>query len=174
MHQAFRVFSLSALACATLFAFPQVQARELASIDALADAPLLVHAQSARATVLPERVQKLSREERLGLPTFVQLRTDRTGRSGEVRAQAAAVDAEGAARRELKAVADLYGLTSQEVDAAPLGHVQALRGGARLVSLGNQRDGIEVFRDQATVLLDGQARAAAIGGYLGSTALAAA
>lgn len=174
MHQAFRVFSLSALACATLFAFPQAQARELASIDALADAPLLVHAQSARATVLPERVQKLSREERLGLPTFVQLRTDRTGRSGEVRAQAAAVDAEGAARRELKAVADLYGLTSQEVDAAPLGHVQALRGGARLVSLGNQRDGIEVFRDQATVLLDGQARAAAIGGYLGSTALAAA
>lgn len=91
------------------------------------------------------------------MPTFVQLRTDRTGRGGEVRAQAAAVDVEGAARRELKAVADLYGLTSQEVDAAPLGHVQALRGGARLVSLGNQRDGIEVFRDQATVLLDGQA-----------------
>ncbi|WP_234642124.1 IPTL-CTERM sorting domain-containing protein [Delftia tsuruhatensis] len=166
------VLSLGAVASSMLLAWSPVYARQLAPIDALGEAPVVMRAQSERAQALPERVQKLSREERLGLPTFVQLRADGVGRRGEVRAQASALNAEGAARRELKALAGLYGLTSREVDAAPLGHVQALATGAHLVRLGNQRDGVEVFREQATVLLDGHAQATAIGGYLGSTALA--
>ena len=48
--------------------------------------------------------------------------------------------------------------------------MQTLPNGASLVRLTNQRDGIEVFRDQATVLLNAQSQATAIGGYLGSTA----
>ena len=111
-------------------------------------------------------MQSLSREERLGVPTFVQLRPSLA------KSRPANADPASAARGELKALAGLYGITEQEADAAVLHHVQALPGGARLVRLTSQRDGIEVFREQATVLLDAEAQATAIGGYLGSTALA--
>ncbi len=123
--------------------------------------------QAKAAAALPSHVEKLSREERLGVPTFLQLQP--SAKSSKVRSKTAPKDADSAARAELKDVAALYGLTAQEVDAAPLHHVQSLPNGGRLVRLTNQRDGIEVFREQATVLLDARLQATAIGGYLGST-----
>lgn len=172
--------SLPVLACAALWMPPAACGRELAALDALADAPLRMQARAASAFTpasasgaepLPAQVQRITREERLGLPTFVQLRPA-PAPSGGIRAQAGRQDAAAAARSELKGLARLYGLSDREVDAAPLHHVQSLGAGARLVRLANQRDGIEVFREQATVLLDAQGQATAIGGYLGSTALA--
>lgn len=155
-----RIAAVGALVCAAALALPLAQARELAPIDALGSAPLAIQ---PKAAALPANVQSLSREERLGLPTFVQLRPSSMAKA----VPASPVDA---ARAQLKALAPLYGVTPQEVDAAPLHHVQTLPGGASLVRLTNQRDGIEVFRDQATVLLNAQSQATAIGGYLGSTA----
>jgi len=155
-----RFLGALALVCAATLA----HAHGLAPIDALADAPLA--AQVSQRKALPANVQHVAREERLGLPTFVQLQPSMA------KARAVSTDPANAARDELKGLADLYGLTAQEADAAVLHHVQALPGGARLVRLTNQRDGIEVFREQATVLFDAGARAMAIGGYLGSTALA--
>ncbi len=159
MHSLSRIAFVAALACAAALTLPLAQARELDPIDALDNEPL---AMQPKAAALPVNVQQLSREERLGLPTFVQLRPF-------TQAKAAPGYPADAARAQLKALAPLYGLTPQEVDAAPLHHVQTLPNGASLVRLTNQRDGIEVFRDQATVLLDAQSRATAIGGYLGST-----
>jgi hypothetical protein len=126
--------------------------------------------QQKAAPALPAQVLRMSREERLGVPTFVQLQAVPLPK-GTLQTQAAP-DPANAARQALKTLSSLYGLTPAEVDAAPLGHVQTLRGGASLVRLGNQRDGVEVFREQATVLLDTQSRATAIGGFLASTALA--
>ncbi len=155
------------LACAATLALPQAYARDLAPIDALGAAPAAARPKSAQA--LPANVQRMSREERLGLPTFVELRPG----AGTAGAQAKSVaDPASAARAELKVLAGLYGLTPQEADAAVLHHVQTLSGGARLVRLTQQLGGIEVFREQATVLLGADGQARAIGGYLGSTALA--
>ena len=162
MHPLSRIVSVAALACAAALALPLAQARELAPIDALGKAPLAIQ---PKAAALPANVQSLSREERLGLPTFVQLRTSTMAKAGAAPASPA-----DAARAQLKALAPWYGVTPQVVDAAPLHHVQTLPSGASLVRLTNQRDGIEVFRDQATVLLNAQSQATAIGGYLGSTA----
>ena len=159
MHSLSRIAFVAALACAAALTLPLAQARELDPIDALDNEPL---AMQPKAAALPVNVQQLSREERLDLPTFVQLRPS-------TQAKAAPGHPADAARAQLKALAPLYGLTPQEVDAAPLHHVQTLPNGASLVRLTNQRDGIEVFRDQATVLLDAQSQATAIGGYLGST-----
>ncbi|WP_312843927.1 M36 family metallopeptidase [Diaphorobacter nitroreducens] len=89
----------------------------------------------------------------------------------QAKAKAAAEPA-SVARAELKALAGLYDLTPQEVDTAPLHHVQSLGGGGYLVRLTNQREGIEVFREHATLLLNAQSQVTAIGGYLGSTATA--
>ena len=154
------------LLSAAVLALPLAHARELAPIDALGEAPPALQRKAAQ--LLPAHVERLTREERLGVPTFVQLRPAAVP---QAQAEAkAAMDPASAARAELKALAGLYGLTPQEVDAAPLHHVQTLPGGARLVRLTNQHGGIEVFREQATVLLDAQSRATAVGGYLGSTA----
>ncbi|MBN9366775.1 MAG: M36 family metallopeptidase [Comamonadaceae bacterium] len=155
-----RFLGALALVCAATLA----HAHGLAPIDALADAPLAAQAPQRKA--LPANVQHIAREERLGLPTFVQLQPS-MAKAGAVNA-----DPANAARDALKGLAGLYGISAQEVDAAVLHHVQTLPGGARLVRLTSQRDGIEVFREQATVLLDAGTQATAIGGYLGSTALA--
>ena len=157
------------LACAALAA-PLAQGRDLVPIDALAEAPVPIAVQRSTAvgSELPKGVHRISREERLGVPAFVQLRPA-TLPSLQAQSRAAKADPASAARDQLKALADLYGLTPQDVDAAPVHHVQNLPNGASLVRLTNQRDGIEVFREQATVLLNAQSQATAIGGYLGST-----
>lgn len=155
------------LACAATLALPLAYARDLAPIDALGDAPAAARPKSAQA--LPANVQRMSREERLGLPTFVELRPGASAAGAQAKSVA---DPASAARAELKALAGLYGLTPQEADAAVLHHVQTLSGGARLVRLTQQLGGIEVFREQATVLLGADGQARAIGGYLGSTGLA--
>ena len=157
-----------ALFCALACVMPLAHARELAPVDVLGDVP--VSLQSKAAQELPPQVQRLLRHERLGVPTFVTLRpTPMT--PAQAKAKAAAEPA-SVARAELKALAGLYDLTPQEVDTAPLHHVQSLGGGGYLVRLTNQREGIEVFREHATLLLNAQSQVTAIGGYLGSTATA--
>ena len=139
-------------------------------VDALGQAPLVAQLKSGFVRVAtsetPANVQRLLREERLGLPTFVKLNpsASTTGLS-KTRSR----DPETAARSALKTLAPLYGLTSAEVDAAPLHHVQTMNGSAQLVRLTNQRDGIEVFREHATLLLNKQLQVTEIGGYLDST-----
>ncbi len=144
-----------------------LQARELPQVDALANAPVL--AQTKAQAALPEGVARWSREERLGVPSFVWMKPP-TGVATKQASQGSTVDATQAARDVLKRLAPAYGLSAQEVDAAPLHHRQAMAGGAQLVRFSQKKAGVEVFREHATVLLNAQSQAVSVGGYLGSTA----
>ena len=143
-----------------------VHARELPQMDALASAPVIARAKVSVA--LPEGVDRWSREDRLGIPSFVWLKPAST-----LLAKSAPSDATTVARAVLQQLAPAYGMTRAEVAAAPVHHYQNMEGGAKLVRFTNAKDGIEVFREQATVLLNAQSQAVSVGGYLGSTAQAA-
>ena len=142
------------------------QARELTPVDALANAPIVARVKGSVA--LPDGVDRWSREERLGLPSFVWMKPASAAATTKFAVQAAPA----AARAVLQQLAPAYGLSAQEVAAAPVHHRQTLASGAQLVRFSNRKDGIEVFREQATVLLNAKSQATAIGGYLGSTKLA--
>ena len=144
-----------------------LQARELPQVDALTNAPVL--AQTKAQAALPDGVARWSREERLGVPSFVWMQPT-TGAATKQASQGSAPDATQAARDVLKRLAPAYGLSAQEVDAAPLHHRQTMAGGAQLVRFSQKKAGVEVFREHATVLLNAQSQAVSVGGYLGSTA----
>lgn len=99
MHSLTRIAFVAALACAAALSLPLAQARELDPIDALDNEPL---AMQPKAAALPVNVQQLSREERLDLPTFVQLRPS-------TQAKAAPGHPADAARAQLKALAPCTG-----------------------------------------------------------------
>ncbi|QIL70481.1 hypothetical protein G7048_09025 [Diaphorobacter sp. HDW4B] len=142
-----------------------VSARDLAHVDALQSAAPAARAKSAPAT--PNTVKKMTRDERLGIPTFMAL--DPQKQPSVSTRQKSAQDAVSAARSEFKFVAHLYGVSEQELDAAPARVQHTLPNGAKLVRFGNRLNGVDIFREQATVLLNAQSRAVNIGGYLGGT-----
>ena len=74
-------------------------------------------------------------------------------------------DDEGRARAHLSSVAGLYRITAGEVDALPLANVQRFPDGGAIVRFGNAIDGIEVFREQVSVLADKRGDLVAIGGF---------
>lgn len=148
-------------------------ARELASVDALMAVAPRASSLGKDGVALPAEVQQITRDGRLGSPVFVKLLVPQdVAASGESK-QAPSIDAARAARDVFKRLAPLYGVSASEVDAAPV-QVQreALASGARLVRLTSQREGIPVFREQATVLLDARQQALSVGGSIGSTQLA--
>ncbi len=145
--------------------------RELPNIDALASV-----APKSKAKLSPPllpSVQRMTQDSQLGVANFVWLDPAKsTSKQALARRGARDIDPVLAAREEFKSVADLYGVTAAELDAAPAQLSSSLPAGTKLVRFTNQRDGIAVFRDQAAVLLNAQSRALNIGGYLGSTRLA--
>ena len=145
-----------------------VQARDLSRVDALLDVPRAV--QDKRLTVTPDVVRRVTRDEQLGIPTFVTLDPQRQTASAPL--IKSGQDAVSAARAEFKSVASLYGVSDQELDSAPASVQQTLPGGAKLVRFTHRHEGLAVFREHATVLLNAQSRATSIGGYLGSTQVA--
>ena len=71
MHPHFPLRWGNALLCAALLAaLAPAHARDLTPIDALGVAPRALQRKAAPQQALPAQVQSLSREERLGLPTF--------------------------------------------------------------------------------------------------------
>ena len=146
-----------------------VEARDLPNLDLLALSPKQSRAKAAKAA--PASVQRVTYDEHLGIATFVWLDPER--QAARSRLKSGMPDAAKLARDELKSVAGIYGVSNAEVDAAPLLSHQTLSNGASLVRLGNQRDGVPVFREQASVLLNAQGVALNIGGFLGGTALVA-
>jgi len=147
-------------------------ARELASVDALMAAPPRASSLGKNGVALPAEVQQITRDSRLGSPVFVKLVPQGVSTVGDGK-QAPAIDPTRAARDVFKRLAPLYGVSASDIDAASV-QVQreALASGARLVRLTSQREGIPVFREQATVLLDARQQALSVGGSIGSTQLA--
>ena len=67
--------------------------------------------------------------------------------------------------RHLRDVADLYRITAAEVDALSVHNLQRFPNGAAIVRFRNPIDGIEVFREQVSVLLDPSGGLVAVGGF---------
>jgi hypothetical protein len=112
------------------------------------------------------------RHAQLGVPTFVWGQRD--GPAAE-RAQTARVSPldlpETAARAHLRALGDLYALPSGQADAVPVAFSQPLPNGGALVKFRNRIGGVEVFREEAAVLLGPSRELVAVGGFVsGGTA----
>ena len=164
-------------------------ARPLSAIDRLGDAPVAMSAADTRAkaafsnpaksvaqaalTSLTQpaaasaRFSSIHFEERLAVPSFITI-DPRAGATGAA-AAVAGMSPEFAARVHLKGLADLYRISAAEVDAAPLHHVDRLPSGATIARFTSHRDGIEVFRESAAVMMDRAGQALAVGGNIGST-----
>lgn len=143
-----------------------VSARVLPNIDAHSEAQVNVAAARTRIQQRAETIATAHLEERLGVPSFLALRP---GMALLSTTAAKKLTAESAARAHLKSFADLYQLSPAEIDAAPLHHIEQLFNGAVLAKFTNQKDGIEIFRESATVLMKSPSEASAIGGSLGPT-----
>ncbi|MBI3714629.1 MAG: M36 family metallopeptidase, partial [Betaproteobacteria bacterium] len=140
------------------------QARVLPQFNALDNArPAGEALQAARIGAVAET----HTEERLGLTNFVTFRPSTASTAESLAAMATGPEA--AARRHLKSVANLYRASAGDVDAALLHHVEPLYNGAQIVKFTAAVDGVEIFRETATVLMDSNMQALAINGYLGAT-----
>ena len=169
MSKAFGKCLHAALAACLLMAFEAARARELAPVDALLAAPGVA---AKEAAAVPDSVRQLRRDSRLGTAVFVSVDPARR-LAADQRKQWARRDPVSAAREEFKSLAPLYGVSATELDTAPAQLQKPLDSGAQMVRFTNQRDGIPVFREQATVLLNGQNQLLNIGGAIGGTGLAA-
>lgn len=172
-HRTAHAVMLTWLALVAMALLPvHLAARELANIDTLSGTP--VRATDVRTIAMRAMIDKrgsaiarLNVEERHAVPTFLAIRP---GASMLDNALVKQMSAENAARAHLKSFADLYRLSSVEIDAAPLHHIESLFNGAQLAKFTNQKDGVEIFRESAAVLMKSSGEVTAIGGWLGATA----
>jgi len=143
-------------------------ARSLPPIDALADAP----AVATPARVSAQLNTAVSRDaiqmhSRLGVPTFVW--GQQIALPNQIAATAGITTrtaAPAAARQYLQGMAGLYNVSPAQVNAASFVYAEDLPAGGAIVKVRNVVDGIEVFREEAGVILDSDRRLVAIGGYL--------
>jgi hypothetical protein len=139
-------------------------ARDLPRIDALSGAPTIAAAardQQLQATGLVK--ERVNSDSRFGVPTFLWGRQTTAQASASV---SPTLDATAAARAHLQNLGPLYGLSAAEANAAPVAYVQTLANGSAIVKFRNTVGGIEVFREEAAVLLDANRNLLAVGGYL--------
>jgi len=166
-----RSATLIVLAFAASHALP-ASARALPAIDALtaisASSPA---ARSAPLSTAPANDATLQIDPRFGVPTFLWGTTAATTLKAMQRAASTktSLDEEGTARAHLRDVADLYRITASEVDALSMHNLQRFPNGAAIVRFRNPIDGIEVFREQANVLLDKSGGLVAVGGFVMGT-----
>ena len=169
MHRSLRNLLLLATTGA-LFPASFAWSRDLPNVDALANA--VPRPQTKIAQKTPTSVQRIVRDEQLGVASFVWFDPATRAAAPVSAVKRVASDPVAAARAEFKAVASLYGVTEAELDASPAQLHSSPSSATKLVRFTGQRDGVPVFREQATVLLNAQSQALNIGGYLGSTKLA--
>jgi hypothetical protein len=140
-------------------------ARSLAPIDALAQTPVAATA-AGTGLVSGATAATVRMESRLGVPTFLPGEAARASLKAQAGARKTASDPENVARAYLRDMADLYRISTDEVGALPIHNVQRLDGGGTIVRFRGAIDGVEVFREQANVLLDRNGDLAAIGGFV--------
>jgi len=138
------------------------QARDLPSIDLLADAP-----RRAAPFSMAGARDAVQVNSRLGVPTFLWAQRDGivAGQTAAIAALAPA-DPVAAARSYLRGLGAYYSLSSQQADAALMTSTQTLPNGGTIVKFRNRINGIEVFREEASVLLGPDRKLVAIGGFL--------
>ncbi|MEO7254127.1 MAG: M36 family metallopeptidase, partial [Casimicrobium sp.] len=158
--------SVVAVLAAALSMAGAVSARDLTRIDRLGDAvPARGAALSGLASAAPSEAVRM--HSRLQVPTFLW------GNSGSPAAASIAAittsvprDAAEAARAYLQGLDSLYKLRAGQLDALAPAATHNFANGAVLVKLRNRLDGVEVFREEAAVLLSPDRKLVAIGGFL--------
>jgi len=159
--------TLIAAAFASLLTLPPaVFARALPPIDAQAREPVAAGSPVSEAGDGIGMAMRL--DTRQGVPVFLPGSAARANLAarGVTGSRKTGLDAEGTARAYLRDLAPLYRIDASEVDALPVHNVQRLDGGGTIVRFRGAIDGVEVFREQANVLLDGSGDLAAIGGFV--------
>lgn len=140
-------------------------ARDLPRIDAFSKAPTRSPREISReesSIVLGGR--RIQYEERLGVPTFLWTAPSTAAEKAERAARTpTAVDE---ARRTASKYASLYGLEAADMSAAKVTFVHDIGKGGILVKLHEEVGGVEVFREELTVLMDRSFEPVAISGYL--------
>ena len=126
-----------------------------------------------RALVRPGT--SVSTDDRFGVPTFVWAapREGGAGLAAIGRTEAGrAATSEQAARAHLSEYAHLYGLGDDDVQTALIGGVHDTGRGGIIVSMHQQVEGVEVFRNEIRILMNRDHDLVALSGYLrGTTAL---
>ena len=160
--------TLMAMAIVGIFALPATPtlARPLTPIDALAQIPATPAVTGNAASNTADAIVRM--ETRHGVPTFLPADAARAelAKRAESGSRKSGLNAESAARAYLRDLADLYRISAAEVDALPIHNVQRLEGGGTIVRFRGAIAGVEVFREQANVLLDRDGELAAIGGFV--------
>jgi large repetitive protein len=143
-----------------------VMARDLAPIDALRTvAPAAV---TPALAALKRAAPSLQTDARLGVPTFVWGR-DAVPALRSTRGSLTAKSGLGVvetARAHLTDFADVYRISAIEIAVLPVRDRQRFPNGSELVRFDGQVDGIEVFREQAGVLVDADGALVAISGFV--------
>ena len=154
---------MGAVAALALVAISPTWARNLPGIDALRDAP-----PAAKSLTQNQSLKKADTgaqtnfDSRLGVPTFLW------GQASAMTGNAAAPtsDPVAAARAYLTGLGTQYRLSAADAAQVPHLFTQTLPNGAALVKFRNRINDIEVFREDAAVLLGADRSLIAIGGYV--------
>lgn len=143
-------------------------ARVLPQVDALANAPMKPTAQSAAVKAALADIAGVHTDARLGVPTFLW-----SGQASKVLeassrpvASKAGLDPVAAARAHLVDLGALYGLSAADVEALSMFNRQSMGNGVSIVRFRNQIDGVEVFREEANLLLDRNQNLLSLSGYV--------
>jgi hypothetical protein len=156
------------IAVAALAADDKPKKKSRAEHDALAEARH--SARKTEAGDLQRSGRDMQVEERLGVPTFVWAGKPGAAMSWDGKGKQAPA---AAARRHLGVYAKLWDLKPQDVEGARLADVQDTGAGAVVAKFRQEVDGVEVFRDELTIVMDRELRAVALSGYIPPAEMAA-
>ena len=153
---------------ASLVLTPFVGASALAK-DATAYDAFLESQQGKSLAVAQESIQARGfrvehQEERLGVPTFLWSATPHAARGAGV--LSSRVPPGDAAREHLRALADVYRLSTRDVEGVQLKSVHQTRFGPIIARFGQSVDGVEVFRNELNVVMNRDQELVAVSGYL--------
>jgi large repetitive protein len=150
---------------------PLSVAKNLPRIDALATA---TPATDAATSAIAKRVNanasaSLSLHSSLAVPTFYWAQPgDKSSPDAMRNIASSANDTVAIARAYLAGLSGQYGISAQAVNTVPLLFNQALPNGGAIVKFRNRIDDVEVFREEAAVLLGADRKLVAIGGFISS------
>lgn len=155
--------TLALCATPTLSPAGPLPERDASSVSTAAPMRSLAARNRAQAAIAGI-ARPASYDERYGVPTM--LWADRTSPATSFKASAAKPSIEGAARRHLGLVSDVYGLKPTDTATAPVRWLHDTGNGGVIVAFKQQVDGVEVFRDEVKVLMDRDLSLVAVSGYI--------
>ncbi|HEY2774815.1 MAG TPA: M36 family metallopeptidase [Candidatus Binatia bacterium] len=132
-----------------------------------AAAPHAARQLSASQQDLIRPGSRVSFDDRFGIPDFVWTSASPPAESAARRARARSPERE--ARSHLRKLASLYGLDEADVLAARVSQVHDTGDGGVIVKFREQVDGVDVFQEEASVLMDRNLERVAVSGFLGGT-----